>query len=426
MRRLQELLPLAVRFGLGLSARGFEVVAKFGLYALGAHALGVTDAGVFFLCLSLLHLLSTAARLGTERPLSRYVASYVATGEHDLAGRVARSGLRVAALASVTAGVLLCIAAPLAAEVAFHDPGLVTPLRLLACILPGHVLAYACGNILIGLDRSASAQLLTNAAAPAVVFIAMLLGVKDLGWVLAIYGGAYWVCFGVAAVLARTVLRAAPVSEASTPARPQLPPLLAEARAFYVVELALAAFLAMPVLVLARFAQPEQVTEFSVANRLSMLVATLVLSMATMIAPRLAAHHRLGEIESVRRTVRQVTWASLAVCLPAIAAMALLREPLLGLMGVRSPAAEAALLWMLAAQLLVAALPARDTLLAMSGRGHALRNLSLAQAGVGAATCFLLIPHYGVLGAAWSTAIAWMVGVAGCSLVARASLRPTG
>lgn len=412
---------MARRVASGLAARGLEVVAKFGLYALGAHALGLSDAGVFFLCLSLLHLLSTAARLGVERPLARHVAASMATGEPGAARKTAARGFAVTAASGLALAAALWLAAPLAAEVLFREPGLALPLRLLAFILPGHVLTYACGNVLVGLDKGASAQMLTNAAAPAVVLLAMVAGVTDLAAVMGLYGLAYWACFAVGLLQAWAALRAAP--EAGTSAHAPLPPLLSEARSFFVVELSQAGLLSMPVLVLGRFAEPAQVSEFSIGSRLSMLVATLVLSMATMVAPRLAAHHRLGELDGVRSVMRQITLVSLGVCLPALALMALLREPLLKLMGAHSQTAEAALLWMLAGQLVIAALPARDTLLAMTGRGAALRNLSIAQVAVGLAASFWLVPVYGVLGAAWATTLTWLVGVLGCALLAQTSLR---
>lgn len=413
---------MARRVASGLAARGLEVVAKFGLYALGAHALGLTDAGVFFLCLSLLHLLSTAARLGVERPLARHVAAFIATGEPAAARRTALRGLAVTAASGLALATALWLAAPFAAETLFREPALTLPLRLLAFILPGHVLTYACGYVLVGLDRGASAQMLTNAAAPAVVLLAMGAGVSDLAAVMGLYGLAYWACFAIGLLQAWAALRAAP-SATEPSAHAPLPPLLAEARSFFIVELSQAGLLSMPVLVLGRFAEPAQVSEFSIASRLSMLVATLVLSMATMVAPRLAAHHRLGEFDGLRRVMRQVTLLSLTVCLPALALMALLREPLLRMMGAHSQIAEAALLWMLAGQLVIAALPARDTLLAMTGRGAALRNLSLAQVAVGLAASFWLVPVYGVLGAAWATTLTWLVGVLGCALLARSSLR---
>jgi O-antigen/teichoic acid export membrane protein len=421
---LRSMLDAARRYGFGLTARGLEVLAKFGLYALGARVLGPVEAGVFFLCLSLLHLLSTAARLGTERPLSRYIASYAASGELEEARAAARHGLAIAAVAGTLAGGLLWAGAPLLAERLFREPAAAEAFRLLACAAPGHVLAYACGNVLIGLNRAGAAQFLTNALAPGATFLALLAGAGDIDLVLTVYGAAYWSCFVAALVLA--VRRFRQVGTGLDPDaardRPKLPPLLTAARAFYVVELTQAALISAPVLVLARFAEPAQVSEFSVANRLSMLVATIVLSLATATAPRLAAHHRLEQYGEIGVALRQVTLLSLAVCLPVIALMGLLRQPLLQLMGTPTTEAGAALLWMLGAQLAVAALPARDTTLAMTGHGAALRNLSLAQVGVSALGCLLLIPSFGVLGAAWVSALTWLFGVLGCEVLVRREL----
>jgi hypothetical protein len=82
----------------------------------------------------------------------------------------------------------------------------------------------------------------------------------------------------------------------------------------------------------------------------------------------------------------------MVVCLPVIAVMILARHLLLQIMGADVGVAAEALVIMAAAQLVIAILPARDTLLAMSGHGAQLRTLSLMQGVVIGVGCVCADP----------------------------------
>lgn len=413
-----QLFKTLIRYGMGLSVRGLEVAAKFGLYALAARALGGEGSGVFFLCLTVLHLVTTGARLGVERPIARNVAAYLAGGQFREARGVIVFALGLTACTGLAAGLVVFLTADLQAISLYRQPEAAQALRLLALTVPAQVVTYAAGYALIGLDRGALAQILMNALAPLATLAAFVVGVRALDQALLVYAAAYWFAAlaGVAALLLswrRLDRRRAEVRSDA------LPGLLKASPHFYVVEILQACLIAVPVVVLARFADAASVSQFSVANRLSMLVSAMVMSMGAMAAPVLAQRHRMGEDALLAHALRQLTLVSLLVCLPVIGLMILLRHELLSVMGADLGAAPTALTIMAVGQLVIAVFPARDTLLAMAGAGRALRALSLAQGVVIGAGSFLLIPHLGAVGAAVVSAGAWVCGGLGAEIVAR-------
>jgi O-antigen/teichoic acid export membrane protein len=410
----------SLHYASGLMARGVEVVAKFGLYALAARTLGGPDAGLFFMCLTILAFVSTAARLGIERPAARHVAAYLASGQAREARRTIVHALSLVAGAGLVMGALIFFSAGLQEQV-LHQPGLGAALRLLAIVVPLHVLTYAAGAVLIGLDKGAAAQFLTNALAPAITLIAFPLGLHDLRLALIVYMLGYTAsCLWALGLIARRWRSLGPDTGMADHA--PLPPLLKVAGNFSVADLALAGLISVPVLILARFVDATAVGQFSVANRLSMLVATVVLSIATIGAPAFAGSHRLQAYDQLRRIRGQIGWLTGAVCLPAIAAMILLRHPLLGLMKSDVPAASEGLVIMALGQLAYAMLPGRDTLLAMSGHGAVLRTLSLIQVAVCIVGGLYLCSAYGMIGASAISAITWIIWAIGCEIYVRVEL----
>jgi O-antigen/teichoic acid export membrane protein len=206
-----------------------------------------------------------------------------------------------------------------------------------------------------------------------------------------------------------------------------LPSLWASARPLFVVELAQAALLSLPIFALGHFASQLAVSQFSIANRLTMLVSTVVLSIGSIVAPAFARHHRRGEDAELRQVNRQTLMVSAGICLPLIAVMVVFAQPLLTLLGSPSRTTVEALYVLCVGQLVFCLFPCRDTLLAMTGHGDVLRRVSLAQCAVAAVLCGALIPAYGVMGAAIASSAIWALGAIGCGVfVARLLPRTVG
>jgi O-antigen/teichoic acid export membrane protein len=174
-----------------------------------------------------------------------------------------------------------------------------------------------------------------------------------------------------------------------------LPVLWRTALPLGVVELIQVSLAAVPVLVLGVFADPASVGAFSVANRISMMIWVVIISIGTVAAARFAEHH------------------------PLIAAMMLFPGPILHLIGPGFEIAATALVIMAVGQLVNCLLPCQDIVLAMTGHGYWLQRLNLLQFATCLVLASVLIPAYGMLGAALVTAATIIQGAVGTTLVVR-------
>ena len=406
---------------LSLGARALEAGAKFGLYALAARALGGHAAGQFFLALSVVHIVATIARLGLEKPITRHVAAELAVGHATAARRAALKGSAAILAASVLAALGLAMAAPIMAHDWLHQPDMVGALLLAALVVPVQNAAYSLAYVLVGLERSAAAQLVMNALAPTLCLAALVLGMRSLDGLLVAYAGAFAVCIGLGLIFLRRDLRGTGHRGAvsSSQAHEPLPSLWSSARPLFVVEVAQAALLSVPVLAIGIFSDPASVSVFSLASRLSMLVTTVVLSLGAMAAPVFARHYRLGDWDALRLAASRNRRLTILFCLPLILLMTLGAGPLLTLLGVDAVMGVPVLLVLLCGQLVFCLLPSRDVLLAMAGEGARLRRLSLWQLALCCGLCALMIPAGGALGAAFASATTWIAGAVALAWTAR-------
>ena len=378
---------------ISLGSRGLEAAAKFALYALAARALGGHDAGRFFLALGVIQIVSTIARLGLEKPVTRHVAAELAVGDVGAARRAAMIAGGAVLSASTVAGLGLAVAAPVIAEHWTGQADMASALMLAALIIPVQNLAFVVAYVLIGLERGAAGQMVMNALPPVLSLAALCLGADTLDRLLLAYAGS----FGVCALLGLGLV----VTTRWSHRHPQVAPGVAltsiwrGARRLMVVDVSQAALITIPVLVLGAFAASDAVSVFSLCNRLAMLVTIVVLSLGAMSAPHFARHHRLGDWAALRAAVVENRRATVALCLPLIAALALGSGPLLGLLSVPVAQGVPVLLILLAGQLAYCLFPSRDLLLAMAGEERVLRRLSLWQLVFCVALCLALTPPLG-------------------------------
>lgn len=177
--------------------------------------------------------------------------------------------------------------------------------------------------------------------------------------------------------------------------------------------------LSLPVLMLGVFADARSVSEFSIVSRLTMLISTILVSVALIAAPAFAWHHRRHEYEQLRRVERQTRLLALAICLPAIAIMMIFPKLLLSQLGSDFAAASTALIVLALGQIVNTLLPTQDMMLSMTGHGRTLRRLNLQQLLVCVVLSAVLIPEFGLMGAAILSTVCLVQGRVSFALAVR-------
>jgi O-antigen/teichoic acid export membrane protein len=410
-----------LHYGGALVARGLEVIGKFGLYMLAARLMGGHDSGLFFLCLTWVNLSSTAARMGLERAMSRHIAAELAVGHGHAARRAMLTGLGWTALASfAAAGLTLLVAGP-AAHFLFHQDDLARPLMIAALILPPQTLAFSVGFVLVGLNRGVAAQMVQSALPPLLSLGAMVAGLDRLDMVLSVYACSYTACglIGVGFIARDWHRKMIERDEPGETAPEALPSLWTTAIPFLTIELVQVSLLSLPVLMLGVFADARSVSEFSIVSRLTMLINTILVSLALIAAPAFARHHRRHEYEQLRRVERQTRLLAMVICLPAIVIMMIFPKLLLSQLGSEFAAASTALIVLALGQIVNTFLPTQDMMLSMTGHGRTLRRLNIQQLLVCLVLSTVLIPGFGLMGAAILSTICLVQGRVSFALAVR-------
>jgi O-antigen/teichoic acid export membrane protein len=359
--------------------------------------------------------------MGLERAIARHIAAELAIGHGRAARRVLVAGLAWTALAGVVAAVVTVLVAGTASLLLFHEPDLRRPLQIAALVLLPQTLAFVIGFALIGLNRGVAAQIIQSALPAMLSLVALLVGFNRIDTLLVSYAGSFSICCVIGAALLLYEWHVTMIDRPDTSGVPHgvLPPLWTTARPFLVIELTQSSLLSLPVLVLGMFSSAMVVSAFSIVSRLTMLINTILISVAMIVAPSFARHHRRLEYAAFHRVNLQTQHIAMLICLPVIAVMMIFPRHLLSLLGGEFVMAVGALEILALAQLVNVLLPTQDMILAMTGHGKTLLRLNIQQLIACCVLSAALIPTFGLMGAAVLSALILVQGRVSFALAVR-------
>lgn len=405
-----------------LAVKAVATGMSFAVSVALARWLGVEGYGVFAFALAVLTLLAIPVQAGMPELVLRETARAVADADDARMGALWRWALR-GALALSAVGVAGVGIGLVLTESSARSATLLAGLALLPVIALSNLRA-AC---LRGVRRVVLAQVPEGLVRPAVLLAALglaaALGVAPRPEIaMALYlGGAL-----AAAALGWAILqRVRPAPRGGDPADPGTRRAWRRA----VVPLAFMAGLQLvanqaDVLMLGLFRSDAEVGTYRAVFQTALLVVFGLQALAAVLQPEFARLHHRGEIARLDRLARRGAQATLALALVPLAGFVGYGAPLLGTVFGPEFAAGALALAILAAGQLAKALGGTAIfLLNMTGHEVISMRCSLAAVSVNILANLVLIPPFGMAGAAAGTALSFAVWSA---LMTRASARRVG
>lgn len=361
--------------------------------AIGLVALGTTVVG-FALIPSL---------LGLDTGIIRFVARAAAAGDERAARGSLQAGYAVVCVASVLLTAAIWLLAPWIADSFFGKPDAAGILRIVSLSLPAQALARATMAAVQGLGvmrYSAWLGILRRVVQLGAVLPLVAVGLEASALALAAVASA-WASFVVSLLF---LVRVHP--HAFVPARGAWPwfRLLNFSSPQVLTGMLFFAILWTDLLLLGRFRSAAEVGIYSVLGSLLLPATVVSTAVGQMFAPRISVTEARGDRATLAQMLKRVTHWNTAVSLPVFLALAVLPTALLGVFGDVYTAGATALAVLAAGQLLNTAAGPLGQVLNMSGRQYLTMTNNAAVAGLNVAGGLLLIPRYGMTGAACSTA----------------------
>jgi O-antigen/teichoic acid export membrane protein len=393
-------------------ARGAAVNLVSSVIAIGvgflftyvlAQLVPARDIGFLAIATALIAFATIPTLLGVETGVIRFVARGAAVDDELAARGSLQVAIAIVTVTSVAMTTAIWWQAPSLTEGFFHKPEATELVRLVALSLPGVALGRVTTAALRGFGMMAYSAWLgvvgrTLDAAMALSLLAVGFGVEGVAVaaVVTAFLGLGAALVLLARVHPRTFVPARGAWHLGSMLRFSLPQTIAGAF-FHVI-------LWVDTLLLARFQSAAEVGIYAIVTRLIGPATLVTTAVGNMFAPRIAAEDARGDRTALSIMLKRVTYWNTAVSIPFFATLVLIPEQLLALFGSTYRSGATALAILAVGQLLNTAAGPLGQVINMSGRPYVtmMNNALVAAIHVGA--CLVLIPRYGMVGAAAAAA----------------------
>lgn len=391
--------------GLNLVGALCSQSALFIIMSLLAWRLGAGDVGRYALCYALLSLLGLLSLAGLRSALTRFTAMYLADNDAGRLRGTIRLGLGLNLIGSTVIGVGLALAAPAVADI-FDDPSMRSGIILVALTLPASTFEDAAlattqgwrsmkAFALIGLIFDPMFRLVLTAAA-------LFLGFGLQGALIALLTASW-----TGAVIAGLTLRRWLSDVPKAPRVYEPRSLFSYSVVSWMSNLAGTGLIWTATLMLGAMASEEQVGTYTVATRLVTLAVFVMAPINAAFTPHIAHLSHTGDRVGMSTAYGSANRWIMRISMPAFILLLVYPEDLLTFFGEDFETGARVTMILAVGQMVSAAAGPCGTVLNMSGRVALtmVDNVGALAANIG--LNLVLIPAYGIQGAAlsWSVAL---------------------
>lgn len=376
---------------------------SFVLNLVLARKLGADGAGIYFLALTIAVFASVIGRLGMDNSLLRFVASGAAAGDWKRVTGVSRQGVAVTAATSAAVASVLFFLAPWISTGVFRQPELVAPLRFLALAIIPLSLLNIMAQMLKGMKRIQQGIIIQSVALPTAILgllaifsftaldvtrVTLLYGISTL-LVLAI-GMVFWHYSVPIGGFSRGKFDFKLLMSTSFP--------LFWGAAMNLVMASTDTFM------LGIFKDEATVGLYNIAARTALLTGYVLMAVNSVVAPKFAALYAQGGREELGGVARNASAIITLATLPVLLVFILAPGAVLRLFGPEFGKAAPALVILSLGQFINVITGSVGYLLMMCGQERALRNNIILMTILNVILNILLVPPFGIIGAALAMA----------------------
>ena len=403
------LRALILRGGAGVLACNVAAIGvAFGINVLLARVMGTTNYGVYILVLTWVNLLVVLSKLGLDTTLVRLVAASLAAGDWGSL----RGAKAFATMAAIAAGGVVGLGILLFAHAGPSEirPDVARVLLAAALLLPLLTVIGVEQATLRGFKRPVLADIPDNLGRPILVgaMVAATAATVPGDRVSAATVMSYTAAAAVVTLGITMALRvgATPAPLTAVPARYSRGRWIRIAAPLWLMAGMNLILTQVDILMVGAFVGPEEAGIYAVASRLAGFAGFGLSAVNAIFAPVIAELYARGAREELARSARFVSLLVGSFSLPACGVLVAFGGPLLALFGDAFVDGNSALRILVLGQLVNCLCGPVGFLLTMTG--HEQRAMAILGAATGASLLLnlLLIPVWGIEGAALGSAFA--------------------
>ncbi len=397
---------LARGISINLFGTGFNIVGRLLYNVLVARLLGPGNVGIYYLVLTVADLVGVVAAGGLETTIVRYLAWHRVDCDWGAFRGTLRFAIRVASVLALAGTLGLLVLAPQVTIGIFHKPAAVTPLRIIAVMVP----LYALETLLLAATQSfnemkykALIESMLNPALRLVLLVPAFFLNARLYYILSIYSVPLFVCTVLAYLALR---RCIPVDLRAYQPRTNYRDLVHYSYPLFFFKILTLLTLYSDSLFVAHFMSSAMMGIYSVCIRLVIVTSFILPVINQTWAPLMAESYRKRELGKVSHNFKLVTLWALQIYIPVLLVFLIAPGWILDLFGRGFRAAAPCLVILMIGQFINNLTGPVGLVLTISGWTRLQLWNAFTVVVLQSVLAVLLIPKLGLVGAAIANASA--------------------
>jgi O-antigen/teichoic acid export membrane protein len=376
------------------------ITRNLGAEAMGIYALSLTVASIF----------SLFGKLGFDTATLRFVAEHNARGEKEKVAIVLNRIMKIVLPAGILLSVLMFLSSPFIADYIFHKRHLVPYFRIISLAMLPMILTAISSSSLQGLKKIKLYAFLGNMSNQVFSIIALLALLYFFNRNASVVVIAYSIASIFTALMAVLFLnRYIKIRKIFSPKKTdetfKLSKLLSVS---FPMLLSSSMFLVMSwtdTIMLGIFRTEGDVGIYNVAMRVAGITSIMLTSVNSIAAPKFAEFYGTKDMSGLRDTVRQSTRMIFWTSFPILLILFTFPSFILGIFGNEFRAGVYALMILTFGQFINSVSGSVGYILQMTGNHKVFRNIIFTAALINIFLNYLLIPAYGITGAALASMV---------------------
>lgn len=397
-----ELKNIAINAGIGAFGIIFLNLMAFVNNAIITRTLGADDYGLFVLATNILYFISVISQLGFGSTIVRYISYYDGQGAFGKTKGTVLYGIKILLISSLIIAVIAILISPFISKNIFDRPELNSYLRILLLSLPFLVATVVFNATLNGLRFIKHQVLAINIIHP-LIFFTLISIVFLLGYRLE---ALIWVVFatGVLGMFVSFIFLYLKYFRFAKKIQPEVDKkeLWKFTLPIYIKQFFNNAILYMPIFLIGYFLTNLEVGIYNISFKIALIVSFSLGAFQLIFSPTISNLFAKKNKQLILQLYQSITKWIFTISLITFFIIILFSEQLLSIFGEEFVAGSTVLVIMICGEIFNAVGGLAGNILIMSGRPKiALLNSTISFIII-LLLSYLLIPVYGIMGAAIS------------------------
>ncbi len=376
----------------------------FAMTAMATNLLGADESGLFFLATSILAFSCVFFRLGLDSIILRLLSA--GNGSESSLSAM-KTGLFVTFVLSLVVSISVSLSSDFIADTVFSKPEFSTTLSVMILVLPFAVTFMLLSFGFQAFYRVIAASFYQNLGVYSLFIISFLSFSYYIGWgdLVASQAAVLYLCSAIIIFVSGLFLWNKQVEGRWGKVQLRNYALWSGASNLWVATVMALAVHWSGILIAGMYVEAEDIAYFSTAQRTAVLTSFILTVVNIVIAPRYARLWQDGDVQEIKKLARWSSRALVLLALPVVVIMTLFPNYIMSYFGEGFSDAGHLLAIMAVGQFINVATGTVFDILVMSGHERDFRRVTFFSGPLTIILCLILIPTYGVTGAAISTAV---------------------